>query len=383
MLHKEQLQNNNNKYSSLIETLKHKAIDGGEECNGLPLEVEELPKVGFDGTFYKVKKTEEIKTVWAYIPGTLNNDLSYIGIVYTLEIVDDYPNNPSVSDSDVQLLHFYCIKSMNGLYFYEDNSWQSVPDKLGLPFVGIVSNLNEFTEAGIYVISGTNTTTTLYLFENDKYREVGDAGYKSIAYCFLNSTTPCYLTLPYEWETVPSGAFIDTIQIIGVTIHKYITSIENSSFMKCSSLFRVIFEEDSRLVSIGKNAFAGCGLLSITIPNSVTTIMYAAFYDCSNLKSIEIPNSVTSIEDYVFYKCTSLESIEIPEGVTDIDAYTFNSCTSLTTITLQSTTPPTLSKSALANCTALAEIRIPMSAVEAYKSATNWSEYADIIVGYE
>ena len=52
-------------------------------------------------------------------------------------------------------------------------------------------------------------------------------------------------------------------------------------------------------------------LTSITIPNSVTSIGYCAFYDCSSLTSITIPNSVTSIGDYAFYGCSSLKSVKV------------------------------------------------------------------------
>ena len=58
-------------------------------------------------------------------------------------------------------------------------------------------------------------------------------------------------------------------------------------------------------------------ILSLTIPNSVTTIGTDAFYGCSGLTSIDIPNSVTSIGSGVFNKCTGLTSITIPNTVTN------------------------------------------------------------------
>ncbi len=51
------------------------------------------------------------------------------------------------------------------------------------------------------------------------------------------------------------------------------------------------------------------GLTSVTIPNSVTSIVVGAFYDCSRLKSINIPSSVTSIGSYAFFGCSSLQAI--------------------------------------------------------------------------
>ncbi len=46
--------------------------------------------------------------------------------------------------------------------------------------------------------------------------------------------------------------------------------------------------------------------------------------------SITIPDSVTSIGDYAFVHCTSLRSITIPAAVTVIRNGVFDNCTSLT-----------------------------------------------------
>lgn len=66
---------------------------------------------------------------------------------------------------------------------------------------------------------------------------------------------------------------------------------------------------------IGKSALEVTNLVSIIIPDSVTSIGEHAFNLSKSLKSITIPASVTSIDGYPFLSCTALESINVdPEN---------------------------------------------------------------------
>ena len=53
---------------------------------------------------------------------------------------------------------------------------------------------------------------------------------------------------------------------------------------------------------------------SFTIPSSVKSIGFEAFYHCESLQQITIPSSVISIGDWAFYNCHSLRQIIIPQG---------------------------------------------------------------------
>ena len=69
------------------------------------------------------------------------------------------------------------------------------------------------------------------------------------------------------------------------------------------------------VTSIGESAFAGCSALaSLTIPDSVTSIGEGAFAGCSALASLTIPSSVTSIHEEAFYHMSSLASIAVVDG---------------------------------------------------------------------
>jgi hypothetical protein len=139
------------------------------------------------------------------------------------------------------------------------------------------------------------------------------------------------------------------------------------------------------VTAIGEWAFSGCsGLTSVRISNSVITIGYGAFDGCSGLTSVTIPNSVTTIGDRAFSSCSGLTSITIPNSVTTIGYGAFGVCSSLNTITNHNSTPQNISSDGLeavflgvdiSSCT----LKVPASAVNAYKAAAGWCDFRNIV----
>lgn len=64
----------------------------------------------------------------------------------------------------------------------------------------------------------------------------------------------------------------------------------------------------------------------ITFDSDVTKIGYQAFRDRSSLLSIKLPDAVTSIENHAFVLCSGLETVTIPDSVTEIDGQPFYNC---------------------------------------------------------
>lgn len=73
-------------------------------------------------------------------------------------------------------------------------------------------------------------------------------------------------------------------------------------------------------------------------PKSENNAKFAAtpaeFNSSRNLVSIDIPEGVTSIGNGAFIACTSLANIEIPSTITSIGGNVFSGCTALKTITI-------------------------------------------------
>ena len=86
----------------------------------------------------------------------------------------------------------------------------------------------------------------------------------------------------------------------------------------------------------------------------------------------------TSIADYAFSDCTAMTSITIPNSVIEIGRNSFYGCSALTSVTIKATTPPALMSNAFTN-TNNCPIYVPAESVDAYKTATNWSELASRI----
>lgn len=95
-----------------------------------------------------------------------------------------------------------------------------------------------------------------------------------------------------------------------------------------------------------------------------------------DVSKIKIGNNVTSIAIIT----GSMKEIVIPESLVTIDNNgAFLGCTSLTTVVMKSSVPPSIGVDVFTSTT---KIIVPYEALETYKSAAGWSDYATIIDSY-
>ena len=199
---------------------------------------------------------------------------------------------------------------------------------------------------------------------------------------FYNCSSLTSVTIPDSVTTIGDDAFRWCESLTSVTIPDSVTAIGSSAFSSCTSLTNVTIPDS--VTAIGSSAFSSCtSLTNVTIPDSVTAIGSSAFSSCSSLISVTIPDSVTTIGEDAFAWCRSLTSVTIPDSVTSIGSFAFSSCYSLTSVYCNAITPPAGGGAMFYDNASGLKIYVPAESVEAYKSASGWSEYADDIVGHD
>ena len=227
----------------------------------------------------------------------------------------------------------------------------------------------------------TNKMNVLYICSIKKV-ELGSA-VKSIE---KNAFYSCYslasVHIPDSVKSISGNVFNNCYSLASVRIPESVTSIGTNAFYNCYSLKSANIL--AGVTSIGGYLFRECrSLASVHIPDSVKSISGNAFSNCYSLKSVNIPDGVTSIGTNAFGGCRSLASVRIPSGVTSIGSGTFGYCYGVAHYDFsQHAAVPTLSNiDAFSGIPSDCEIRVPAALVDEWKAATNWSTYADYIVG--
>ena len=186
------------------------------------------------------------------------------------------------------------------------------------------------------------------------------------------------LTIPNSVTYIGNSAFRSCTGLTSVVISNSITSINDFTFYGCVGLTSVNIPNG--VTYIGNSAFRECRLTSVVIPNSVTYIAYSAFCSCTELTDITISSNATYIGAWAFQDCVKITSIIIPGSVTSIGNGALYNCTGLTKIYSKNVTPPSTVSATFTNINkATCILYVPAGSYAAYRGATGWSEFTNII----
>ena len=152
----------------------------------------------------------------------------------------------------------------------------------------------------------------------------------------LNQVSPSNIS--YSTVGQPDGTYVST-DSYGIS-WQYTVSNEMATITKLSTDFAEnikipAFFGDTPVRSIGDQALADKLMLSVTIPNTVTSFLgQGTFARCNNLRKVIIPDSVKLLNNNMFLSCTNLVEISIPDSVSAIPYGCFANCDGLTSISM-------------------------------------------------
>lgn len=213
-----------------------------------------------------------------------------------------------------------------------------------------------------------------------------------------------------EITEIPVRAFENCTSLKSIKLPSTVTKIADNAFAGCSNLEEIEGLEQCKISELSATAFDGCvrlkdinlsnatiaaipdqifsgmrGLISATVPKTVTSIGTEAFYACKNLEMINGLSDcdITKIGEKAFYNCWSLKeadlsgssftvlpasafkgdiallSVKMPESLNEIGNEAFYGCSAIKKLDLNNTRLTTIGNSALSDMTSLMYINLP------------------------
>lgn len=276
--------------------------------------------------------------------------------------------------------------------------------------VGAIEDYNGEQEGGIDTTQEDELVTrTITEYTNNRVERVGE-------YTFYKNSKISKVNLP-KATVIGTYAFAECSALEEITL-PILTTVYECAFHNCKKLKGVVdISNINEFTMLGKNVFYNCEMLeNVVLPphqinidnycfynckslktidlSKVGIIYDRTFYGCSSLKSINLHN-VSSLGSAAFQNCYLLENIEIGSNIISIGSNRFANCYSLKKVIIRKDSVCSLGNiSAFSGCYHLngtvnetynpeglkdGYIYVPDSLVDSYKSATNWSTYANQI----
>lgn len=238
------------------------------------------------------------------------------------------------------------------------------------------NNLAEFLKSG----------ASVHAYE----KEVGTSPLMGRKYLYVNNEKVTDLVVP-ETVTYLNQHCLAGLHANSVKFHEAFTSIYSRVF-EGADINEIVFPASLKYIgesSLGNYAYlfnkARIGKVDASACDLVTFVpMYWAYF--ATVNEILLPQNITTIGKFAFYRTKNITTLTIPASVTtfqdslfgeysDGDAYR-----SINHIIMKGTTPPSITTKSLYS---LKTISVPIGSGNAYKTATNWSAFADKIVESE
>lgn len=204
-------------------------------------------------------------------------------------------------------------------------------------------------------------------------------------------------------DTIASDFFRDYGSITSIDLPS-VTEIKNDAFYDCTAVVTINLPN---VTLVGEDAFLNCDKVTDLCLPKLKKVCSNAFENMYALKQISLP-SLEEAEGYLFYDDSALTNVELPllqiinesmfigcsalvvlnlPRVNHIRKYAFEGCSVFETLILRSETVVTLEQTNALSDTKIASgtgyIYVPKALINDYKTAENWSTFANQIRAIE
>lgn len=191
------------------------------------------------------------------------------------------------------------------------------------------------------------------------------------------------ITLPGSLRIIGDEAFVccDHLEEVIFTSGDGNGKIGEKCFDNLKQLKRVSFLGPG-IETIGRTAFLNCDIEWLSLPSSLRTVEFGAFYS-NRLTSLVIPEGVVTIETYAFtaQKSGAVQHLILPSTLKTIGDYAFNGLSSglpadIPTVTCHALVPPACGIEVFSQKTLdSAQLNVPVASLLQYRAAAVWKDF--------
>ena len=237
----------------------------------------------------------------------------------------------------------------------------------------------------LFVVVLLAGTAAAYDFESGGlYYNILDADAKTVELTCQNYT---------DWDTQSdyTGDIVVPAVVTSGDVTYNVVKIGHHAFKK-SGITTLSISEGVEIID--QDICEGCyQLTNISLPSTLKSIGYAAFWNCSGLTSLNLPEGLTTLENDVFRYCRGVKTLILPSTLTSIGERAFLNMSGLVSVISNITVPFAINENVFAisewNSETQTDIYYPSSATlyvpvgtkALYQASEGWTMLSGIYEG--
>lgn len=414
-----------NKRTDLVVTENGEYVPEGDSTGfkSVKVELTELPEVerktvsfvDYDGAILHTYSADEVKAMTEMPPLPSHDGLICQGWNWTLDEIKQY-----IADFEEDNRHLYPF-DVGAIYITDDGKYRFVLNidcedgvEFGISFVfntgSSYGSLNvdwgDGSEVDSFWLRGYGYPKHTYAKSGRYTVSLTSIGY--VTSLFDPNGNACSLEEVYLGGTsnIKASLFAKQRGLKIVTIPNSVTEIGEKAFSFCTGLKHINLPDG--IATLGASAFASSGVKRLTLPSKIQTmggsivspgasddytgltehitfrsptLASAVARNLATLKEVNLAKTTKTIPTYAFDFAHSMRRFYVPSDIESIGDQALYvqlrliDCTACRNI-------PTITNYSLSN-QRNPVIRVPLHKLEEWKSATNWSDRASLMVGIE